>query len=285
MHDFAITKSFIVVLDLPVVFDKKNIFKGNTMFQWDPARPARLGVVRRSALTDRTVDVSPNNKVRSADDHDVAALRQVPVEWFSVPHRFAFHVVNAYEETGTSAIVVDVVAYPGDRVDLDLARFAANGGSDGRLTRWRVQRGEAAATEELLLPQHSFEFPVINPAKCGLQHRFAYFATSSFPSAPTKGGDFQFRGMTKYDARAPERPVEWRTDDGEHNDEFIFVGRLGAKSEDDGFLVGYTTLADVITSHLVILDAITMTLLCRLLLPQRVPHGFHGTWVPAEKDQ
>lgn len=81
--------------------------------------------------------------------------------------------------------------------------------------------------------------------------------------------------------------------------EASFVPRIHAKSEDDGYLLTYvfdegtyiqrdgSPLPDA-QSELWVIDAKRMhqgmdAVVCRILLPQRVPYGLHGTWVPAEK--
>src|SRR4029077_17934474 len=64
--------------------------------------------------------------------------------------------------------------------------------------------------------------------------------------------------------------------------EWLFVPR--GKQEGDGFLVTYVYDATTDASELVILDAqdVGAGPLAEVSLPERVPYGFHATWVPAE---
>lgn len=57
----------------------------------------------------------------------------------------------------------------------------------------------------------------------------------------------------------------------------------GGTAEDDGYLLTYVTDETTAQSELAIYSAKTMSSqpVCRLRLPQRVPMGFHGTWVSA----
>jgi carotenoid cleavage dioxygenase-like enzyme len=284
MHDCAITKNFVVVLDLCVIFDPKNALKNNVAFQYDPDSPARVGLVRRSAITDRSISVGPT---AGCDDHNVGRLRRVPVEWFLVGRQcISFHVLNAFEDEATGGVVLDIVVYSGPHLDMDLARLVANAQKSGhrhettggKLVRWVMRHGDVGVVEQPeAFPLHSFEFPVINNAYCGLRHRFGYCAVAGF-SGDHHAFDLEFRGVAKIDYTDMSMK-EWHTDEGERNDEFVFVPKKGSSAEDDGYLVGFTVCAGAQRSNLVILDAATLSVVCRLRLPQRVPHGFHGNWI------
>jgi carotenoid cleavage dioxygenase len=271
---------------LCVIFSPSNIFKNNVVYQYDPDSPARVGLLRRGAITDRSVYGASQTQQR-CDDHSLHQLRRVPVEWFLLEQKcVSFHVLNAFEDETTGDVVVDIVVYRGPHVDVDLARFVANAArhghrhdeTGGKLVRWVMRQGEVLIQERNPLPRYSFEFPVINNAVCGQRHGFGYCATSGF-AGDTHAFDLEFRGITKIDF-SDMSVKEWRTDQGERNDEFVFVPRASATSEDDGYLVGYTVCAGAQSSNLVVLDAVSMRVVCRLKLPQRVPHGFHGTWIP-----
>lgn len=63
--------------------------------------------------------------------------------------------------------------------------------------------------------------------------------------------------------------------------EAYFVPRENPSSEDDGYLLDILMTGD--HSDLVVLDALSMTELARLHLPQRVPFGVHATWLTSEE--
>jgi carotenoid cleavage dioxygenase len=62
----------------------------------------------------------------------------------------------------------------------------------------------------------------------------------------------------------------------------VFVPRPDAVAEDDGWLLSYVHDATRDASELVVLDArdLSEPPLARVALPQRVPYGFHGDFVP-----
>jgi carotenoid cleavage dioxygenase len=63
--------------------------------------------------------------------------------------------------------------------------------------------------------------------------------------------------------------------------EAVFIGREGATAEDDGWLMTFVHDVPNEKAELVILDAqdFSSEPVARVLLPRRVPYGFHGNWV------
>jgi len=67
---------------------------------------------------------------------------------------------------------------------------------------------------------------------------------------------------------------------GREGSEAVFVKDPNGTSEDDGWLLSFVCDRSVERGEVLILDASTMTETARVLLPARVPMGFHGSWVP-----
>ena len=63
----------------------------------------------------------------------------------------------------------------------------------------------------------------------------------------------------------------------------LFVPRSPDAAEDDGYVLALTYDAARDTSDFYVLDArdIAGEPIARVVLPHRVPYGFHGNWVPA----
>ena len=68
---------------------------------------------------------------------------------------------------------------------------------------------------------------------------------------------------------------------GRGSAEPAFVARKGGTEEDDGWLLSFVYDASTDRSEMVVLDAqdVAAGPRARVLLPARVPHGFHGNWV------
>ena len=63
--------------------------------------------------------------------------------------------------------------------------------------------------------------------------------------------------------------------------ELVFVAREADSAEDDGVLMGFVHDATTGADRLELLDAASLESVAQIHLPVRVPHGFHGNWLPA----
>ena len=66
-----------------------------------------------------------------------------------------------------------------------------------------------------------------------------------------------------------------------HPAEFVFAESSASAGEDEGYTMGFVYDSANDSSDLVILDATNMAAdpVARIHLPQRVPFGFHGSWI------
>jgi carotenoid cleavage dioxygenase len=70
-----------------------------------------------------------------------------------------------------------------------------------------------------------------------------------------------------------------------HPGEPYFIPREGATAEDDGYLLTFVCDNTRCASELLVLHASDLNAapLDRVLLPVRVPCGFHGSWMPDDR--
>ncbi|WP_435244353.1 carotenoid oxygenase family protein [Streptomyces sioyaensis] len=234
MHDFHLTASHVVFMDLPVVFDRSH---PGMPYRWDPEYGARLGVLRRD---------DPHGEVR----------------WLPIDPCYVFHALNAHDE--------------GDqRIVLHVARYAEFGGvSPAHLWRWTIDLATGTVAEEQLDDQFC-EFPRVDDRLAGQAARFGHATTAELPgSGPVPGAllryDLQTGAVVRHDfapGRTPGEAVFAPADD-----------RPGGP----GWLITYVYDASTDTSDLVVLDTedISADPVATVHLPQRVPYGFHGNWLP-----
>jgi carotenoid cleavage oxygenase len=279
MHDFSLTESYVVLYDLPVTFDTRAAVTASVpRFLHGAARLALSAVIGRvripdplSAMLGRTVPANWRMPYRWNPAYP-ARVGVMPrtggqVRWFEVEPCYVFHPLGAYEEDGS--IVLDVVRH--DRV------FERNmlGASDSIpvLARWTVDLNAGKVREETL-DDHPQEFPRIDERLLGRRHRYGYAAgiatADGTPSDTVLRHDLA-RGTTT--GRALGR--------GKEVGEFVFEPDSPSSAEDEGVLMGYVYDRETSRSDLMILDAATLETVAAIHLPDRVPHGFHGNWIPS----
>ena len=141
---------------------------------------------------------------------------------------------------------------------------------------WHFNLTTQAVAEKQLSPLPC-EFPQINPAFVGRKNRYGYASKMSASPMPL------FDGLIKYDFGTNQTPIPIQTYEFAANcygGETIFAANPEAKAEDDGWLLTFIHDQEAQQSELLILSAQDLAEpVARILLPQRVPFGFHWLWV------
>lgn len=239
MHDFSITENYVIFMDLPVIFDIELAMSGGMPYRWEDEYPSRVGVMPRSTAT--------------------ASYGSKDVQWFDVDPCYVFHPMNSFESNGS--IVMDTARYP------ELWRQHGDFDNDAALHRWTMDLAAGAVTETPL-DDRAIEFPRIAEHLVGLENRYGY-AVASFGET---------NSLVKYDVTKDKSTAHDFGND-KIPGEAVFVSRDGG-AEDDGWLLGFVYDKPTDSSSFVVLDAadITADPVAEVLLPQRVPFGFHGSW-------
>ena len=249
MHDFAMTKNYVIFMELPVLFSMaKAITMDPFPFGWDDNAVCRMGVLPKDG---------------TARD----------MKWFDIPTCFIFHTMNAYEQ--------------GDEVILDAARYDAlwvKGSRDfsrpAYLSRYRLNmtQGTSAVSR---VDEQAMEFPQINRRYWGRNYRYGYSLTIGMEEGHVAYD--QAPGLIKFDMQTG---TSQRHDfaQGVFPAEPFFVPATDATEEDHGYVLSYVYEPSTNTSDLWIMDAANISTgpIAKVKLPVRVPFGFHGVWVPEE---
>ncbi len=242
MHDFNVTRNYVIFMDLPACFNLELAMSGDMPIRWDDNYPARLGVMPRNGT-----------------DADVT--------WFDINPCYVFHPMNSFED--------------GNKIVLDVARFnhiwrdSSVDFPPPMLWRWTIDLSTGQVHEEQI-DDRSAEFPRVADSVVGLKHRYGYMMAMS-DSDPMKASG----AILKYDRDTDQRS-EIEFGQGRVGGEPVFAPSANAKTEDDGYLMTYVYDANKDASELVIMDAASMdnTPVATIELP-RVPNGFHGSWIPS----
>lgn len=247
MHDFQLTSKHAVFYDLPIVFDLARLQSGFP-FRWSPDAGARIGILPRDG---------------QAADVDAT------VTWVDIDLCYMFHSFNAYDTAD-------------GKVVLEGCRMASlwAGGTDSLAEspipwRWTVDP-KTGSVSEGAFHDVSVDFPQIDDRLQGLEHRIDYglklaAPTDDYPTHPI--------GVLKHDRQAGTTDL-WSAGEAVQPDEAIFVPAPDATAEDAGWLLTVVYNRATAKSEVVILDASSVSSgpVARILLPRRVPFGFHGIW-------
>ena len=246
-HDFGMTATRVVFMDLPVVFDLEMAMGGAELpFRWDPEAGARLGVLDRG------------------DDG-------TGVRWVATDPCYVFHVMNAFDHG--PAVVLDVCRY--DRT-FDTQAGELIGSVLPTLERWRVDP-VVGTVERTPLDDRAVEFPRVDDTLAGRPYRYGYCAETG----RADGAD-TFDALVRYDLQRDEA-VRWDPGPGMSPGEPVFVRDADGRADDEGWVLSVVYNAARDASDVVVLDASSFGGEPEAVvhLPSRVPFGFHGSWVPA----
>jgi carotenoid cleavage dioxygenase len=244
MHDFALTAEHIVFLDLPLVFD--------------------LGV----ALAPQNEREMRDLPYRWDDNYGarLGVLRRDdpygPVRWLDIDPCYVFHIANAYDVTtpGENAVVLEVVRYP------EMWRDNSEFGTDAALWRWKLDL-ETGRVEESQLDDRGVEYPRADDRLASTAARYSVAVGSG--------------ALVRYDL-ARDTASEHRFGAGGAPGEAVFAPAVGQVDELAGWYLTYVYDQVNEGTDLVVIDASDFEgePVARIRLPRRVPHGFHGSWIP-----
>ena len=245
IHTVSLTARYVLVYDLPVVFDLALLTAGwSVPFRWDPSHQARLGLLERATGS---------------------------IRWVDLPPVYVFHDGGAHDTP--TGVVVDVVTYA--------RAFATDLGGpideSTRLERWTVDVA-GSTVERTVLDDRPQEFPRVAPGTFDRANRFTYAIGADRGDLATAFSTGN--AVIRHDHRTGASDV-WSPGRNRSVAEAVFVPDPERTSrEDGGWLMAF--VHDVTTDHsqFVVLDAeeVDRGPVATVALPQRVPVGFHGNW-------
>ncbi len=178
------------------------------------------------------------------------------IRWVTIENCWMWHVLNAHE-TEKEIVLTGVRWDHGEKPKAT------------PLHRWEIPlRG--GAVRETRLDDTDVEFPRINETRTGREVRYGYAGIAE---------EDEFTGFLKYDlARGTSERHEFGR--GRFGGEPVFVPRPGSTAEDDGWVVGLVYDSAEAKSELLIVAAQDFKgkPVAKVMLPKRVPYGFHGAW-------
>ncbi len=254
VHDFAVTERHVLFPILPLTASRWRAMRGRPPFAWQPKFGAAVGIMPRNGSVDQ-------------------------LRWFRAEARFMFHVMNAWEDG--NRIFADVMEsaepplFPrADGTPTDPAKTRS------RLTRWTFDLDASSdhfSAERI--DDLAGEFPRIDERRAGLPYRHGWFGGM----LPGSHAD-NFETIAHVDLATGRRGL-LDLPDGDVPSEPVFVPASADAPEGEGWLLIVVWRRRTHTSELVVVPALDVAAgpVATVELPQRVPFGFHGNFVPAER--
>ncbi|KAG8369687.1 hypothetical protein BUALT_Bualt14G0039900 [Buddleja alternifolia] len=253
IHDFALTKNYVIFPDTQIVMDLMEITRGRPPVRVDRAKVPRLAIIPRYA--------EDENELR----------------WIEAPGFNMMHCFNAWEEDDGNKIVM--VATNISSVEQALERLD--------LAELRLEKITICVKSNMFerhpLSTEVLDMGGINPAYVGKKNRYAYVGIVA-PSMKLVGVVKVDLSLSKADSPCYNTVASRLYGQSCSGSEAFFVAREPdnpAAEEDDGYLVAYVHDENTQQSMFLVMDAKSPTLeiVSAVKLPGRVPTGFHGLFV------
>jgi carotenoid cleavage dioxygenase len=253
IHDFAVTRNWIVVPIFPLTSSMERAMAGKPPFAWEPDKGTHIAFIPRNGT--------------------VADAR-----WVTAPACYVFHPMNHFE-TDDGRIVIDVMKF-------DVAPlFPLPDGSpstketpQARLFRWTFDlTGKANTFKEEQLDDRAGEFPRFDERFCMSDYRHGWIVSGNV--VDTRSGEPRLDGITHYDLKNG-KSATWAADPADRCGEPIFVPRGEDAAEGDGWVLSVVYRGAEARSDLAVFEAtdIAKGPVALAHLSSKVPAGFHGNW-------
>ena len=260
-HDMAVTPNYTILHDFPMLLDEQAWKLGRYKVNFRVDMPTRFAVVPRYGQASE-------------------------IRWFEAKPTYMLHVVNAWEESGPQGDEVVMVGTPYRLYEDDQGRPDARRlertihfrQRDFWLYEWRFNLKTGRTSERVIDDTLNGEFPVINSAWQGRRTRVSYHAV--FPYGGKE--EVRFTGLARVNHETGAFVHLSAGPNGFYN-EPGFAPRDQAVAEDDGYVVTYAWNPIKNRSEVQVFDARESEFgrgpIARVIMPRRVPNGFHATYV------
>ena len=247
MHDWNITRNYVVFMDLPIVSDMDLAVSTGSPFGFKPECGARLGVMPRDG----------NNS---------------DVRWFDIDPCFVFHSFNSFEEGNK------IILYVSRQQEAMVGGFKDIYGGEktvARLWRWIIDLENGRVSEEQL-DDGACDFPRVNDNRIGLHSEYGYCMQIKTDVESLTFGENLF----KYHLASGKR-TDHHLGSNVAGGEPVFAPKPGSTKEDQGWILSLVHDRNTRKSKLVIVDAeaFDQEPVAEVMIPQRVPYGAHGSWI------
>ena len=255
IHDFVMAGPYLIFFVPPVRVNLLPVVVGIRSFsdsmEWKPALGTQILIFDRNSLS-------------------------LVSRGFTAPF-YQWHFTNAYlDETGVE-IVVELVRYPDFQTNQNLKEVPTGKiTTPAKGTLWQInidpKTAKVSKQEELL--DRKCEFPIVSQQEVGQPWYYTYLSTYQDGSNIT--ADI-FNAIARFDRKTGNLSIA-NLGNNLYPSEPIYVrDRIDLQK---GWLLTVVYDGNTNTSQVWIYDSDNLVAdpVCKLGLPEIVPHGFHGTW-------
>ncbi|KAI4275320.1 MAG: hypothetical protein LQ337_003304 [Flavoplaca oasis] len=323
MHDFGVSESYTVIMDLPLSLDPLNLVKNRPVIDYNAKGRSRFGVFPRYRPQDiqwfetNACCIFHTANTWQIDPPESSNLEINPVNMLCCRMTSAFLIYGA----GNMVAPTSTYGVPPELQEEEQCRLY--------YYEFQLPKDKSKGTilNQWALAAIPMEFPTVRSDMLMSAAKYVYGCyVGSTASGAALGSAFKIHSLVKVDVETliakgkhnPPTPIKGCVDVrdidailasndphdpikvfelpvGHCTQEPRFVPRANGMSEDDGWLVTY--VFDETTqllangepkenahSELWIIDAKSMeNVVAKICLPQRVPYGFHGNWISEDE--
>ncbi|KAL3746757.1 hypothetical protein ACJRO7_015659 [Eucalyptus globulus] len=292
-HEIGVTERYNIIVDQPLSVDISRLAKGGQLLKYEKEGTSRFGVMPRYGDANS-------------------------IQWFEVETCSTFHILNTFEdraEVVVRACRAVTSIFPGpdwgeDKFDWYTRgyKLPSKDGENGNeeegflfycVYEWRLNMETGDVKERNLSGTHSsMEFPFINENFIGLKNKFG-FAQVVDSAASSSCGLAKYGGLAKLYLDEPNTEgeneqavkVEYHMF-GESNfcSGSVFIAKNDGgegEGEDSGWIATFVhnEVSDETQVHIIDVKDFGGEPVTKIKLPQRVPYGFHGTFMATPNKQ
>lgn len=261
-HDMFITENYVCVVDGSMRFTPEGIVKKKPLWVMNQSRKLRFGIFpRKSGMLTAEAFIWIEAPVTAELVHTLHASDEGGKITLFTPCQFFLKGTN-------EGILGDGGPFHMHRFVIDVEQRAVD--------LQMVPGGEDVITE----------FPRIRDDRLGLSCRYGFSAIQSMDGE----AEFNFTGILKWDMESSRLVGKIAFPEGVVGGEAVFLPRNGSSPDaagDDGYIGLFHWNVPTRESTFVIYDAQSFSPVpvAELLVPRRVPLGFHAAWITEEQFQ
>lgn len=323
MHDFGVSFTHTVIMDLPLSLDPRNLARNEPVVSYDPSGRSRFGVFPRwNPEAVRWFETNPCCIFHTANTWDDTVINPITKQQETTAvNMLACRLTSAslvFSAGDVAAPIPKPITSPKYQAEEEQCRLY--------YYRFSLSGTENIITHQFALSSIPFEFPSLRDDTSMSSARYIYgcsVSDSTFGAA--LGRAVKIDSLVKVDvaklikraaiyppdpivgcvdhrsvseilaSNDPNDPIKvFKLPPGNYAQESRFVPRKNGTSEDDGWLLSYVfdesqlddcgNAGSSSKSELWIIDANDMKeVVGKVQLPQRVPYGLHGNWFSEEE--